>query len=299
MPAELSTRILKSAAGKAAVDASPSLLVRIYPVNAIDRPVELGREPLLIGREPHCSLALEDDAVSRRHALIEAIDGGHAIIDLASLNGTYVNDQRLCAPHRLEAGDRIRIGNHIYKYLTADRMEAQYHEVMFAMMTMDGLTSVYNKRYLLETLDRELAQSHRTGSPLCLMMLDLDRFKSINDNYGHLVGDAVLVEFARRAKAVLRSGELLARYGGEEFAIVLTQTALADAVVVAERVRESTALDPVVYESLVVPMTVSIGVCEYAGRAPCEPNDLLVEADALLYAAKQQGRNRVLSASRN
>ncbi len=275
--------------------ASRCLLVRIYPVDAIEKPVELGHEPLLIGRDVACTLSIEEDSVSRRHALIEFDGQSHQIVDLESTNGTFVNEKRVISPRRMENGDRIRFGKHIYKYLISDRIEMHYHEVMFSMMTTDGLTSVHNKRYFLETLERELSQSLRAGSPLSLMMMDLDKFKSVNDTYGHLAGDEVLIEFSRRAKSILRSGDLLCRYGGEEFVMLMTRTTLDEAVGVAERVRCAIGSAPVRYESIEIPITLSLGVTCFEGQAIPEPNALIAFADGLLYAAKNSGRNQVQS----
>jgi diguanylate cyclase (GGDEF)-like protein len=240
-----------------------------------------------------CSLRLSDDSVSRQHAVIEQVGESHFVCDLGSTNGTFVNEKRLSVRKLLKNGDRVRFGNQIFKYLKSDQVEAQYHEVVYKMMTMDGLTSVYNKRYFLETLDREIIQACRSASPMCVMMLDLDRFKSVNDLYGHLAGDAVLVEFAKRAKSVLRSGELLARYGGEEFAMLLTRTSLGDAVSAAERVRQITAATPVMFDGKSISVTVSIGVHCFDGQNDCTSGDLIAAADELLYRAKEQGRNQV------
>ena len=273
--------------------ATPCLLIRIYPVQGIEEPLELPESTLLIGRDSECELALCDDSVSRRHAQIEPVDNGHVLTDLGSTNGTFVNERQITGEHRLAAGDRVRFGNQIFKYLGGDLLEAQYYEVIFKLMTTDGLTSVHNKRYLIDTVERELEQSRRSGAPLCLMMLDLDRFKSVNDKFGHLAGDAVLVEFARRAQSVLRSGDLLARYGGEEFAMLLTHTELDDAVQIAERIRRLTADFPVEFEGHSISVTVSSGICCYRGDSECMARDLFAAADERLYAAKDGGRNQV------
>lgn len=297
MNSVLTKALNPSALGSRTGTPAHCLLVRIYPVDEIEKPLEFQREPLLVGRDASCSLTIDADSVSRRHALIEFDGRSHTVTDLGSTNGTYINDQRVHSVCALHNGDRIRFGNHIYKYLTADQIEMHYHEVVFSMMTTDGLTSVYNKRYFLETLDRELMLSCRSGSPLALIMIDLDKFKSVNDSYGHLAGDAVLVEFARRARAVLRSGELLSRYGGEEFAMLLTKTTLVEAEGVAERVRQVIAKTPIVYESVAIPITVSLGVSCYAEPRPLEPASLIAHADSLLYAAKHNGRDQFQSAA--
>jgi pSer/pThr/pTyr-binding forkhead associated (FHA) protein len=113
MSETIATRLAGSC-GAPQVDAQgPSLLVRIYPVNGIEQPVELDSEPLSVGRDPNCSVALFDDSVSRRHATIEPFQGGHLVTDSGSTNGTYVNERRIVESRRLEAGDRIRFGNQV------------------------------------------------------------------------------------------------------------------------------------------------------------------------------------------
>lgn len=269
------------------------LLIRIHPVVGIEEPAVLSEASILLGRDTQCQLVLPDDSVSRKHALIEQRNGEYFVSDLRSLNGTYVNENRVSGEVPLHAGDRVRFGNQIFKYLSADGVEAQYHEVVFKMMTSDGLTGVHNRRYLTETLDREWVQAKRSGSPLCFLLIDLDRFKSINDSLGHLAGDAVLVEFANRARTTLRGGDLLARYGGEEFCILLARTELRVAAEIAERVRLCIAESPVMFEDKSIPVTASVGIaCDQEERVLTQ-DDLVALADARLYSAKSAGRNRI------
>lgn len=287
------TRLSSSFQAAISSKADSSILVRIYPLEGIEKPLNLTDERLLIGRDVSCSVQLPDDSVSRRHAAIVRDGEQHVVNDLGSTNGTFVNEKRVEVREVLQNGDRVRFGNQIFKYLKSDEIEVQYHEVVFKMMTTDGLTSIYNKRYFMEALEREVIQAQRCQSPLCVMVLDLDRFKSVNDQHGHLAGDAVLVEFARRAKSVLRSGELLARYGGEEFAMIMTRATLSDAVSAAERLREIIASTPVTFESTEIPITVSIGVHCFDGRSDAKTADLIAAADEMLYRAKNSGRNLV------
>jgi diguanylate cyclase (GGDEF)-like protein len=266
-------------------------LVRIYPAEGIGEVFELDHRGVTIGREPVCDIVLRDDSVSRRHAMIECCPEGFLISDLGSTNGVYINDLR-ADRQSLTAGDRIRLGNQIFKYVSSDRIESQYHELVYKAMTTDGLTQAFNKRYLLEVLDRELSRCRRTGRPLSVLMIDLDRFKDVNDKFGHLAGDSVLVEFARRASSLLRRDEILARYGGEEFAVVLTDTPVGDARVAAERLRQAIADTPFLTERAEVSVAVSIGIAESRCTEDEDASALLDRADAMLYAAKQAGRNR-------
>ena len=103
----------------------------------------------------------------------------------------------------------------------------------------------------------------------------------------------MLVEFAKRAKSVLRSGDLLARYGGEEFALLMTRTTVPDAILIAERIRQETAAKPVSFESNVIPITVSLGLSCLTGQTECQPVDLISRADEQLYVAKRTGRNKI------
>jgi diguanylate cyclase (GGDEF)-like protein len=123
--------------------------------------------------------------------------------------------------------------------------------------------------------------------------MDLDRFKSVNDTYGHLAGDGVLVEFARRASSVVRSGEIFARFGGEEFALLCTRATLPEAAQTAERIRGVTQATPIVCGDNIIPVTVSIGIAEANPENKRNSQTLLQCADDWLYRAKNNGRNQV------
>ncbi len=269
-----------------------SCLVRIYPAEGIGESWQLDDECLVIGRDVNCDVTLPDDSVSRRHAQVELIAGGYQVTDLESTNGTYVNDQRVEA-RRLRPGDRLRLGNQILKFLSTDRMEAAYHETIYKIMTTDGLTQAYNKRYFLEVADREFLRAQRNGQSLAVLMIDADRFKSVNDTYGHLAGDEVLSELCRRVRAELRRDEVLARYGGEEFILLLPDATLSQAVEAGERVRQAVAATAIQTEQAALHVTVSIGAAATERQTVASVIELIEIADGRLYAAKQGGRNRV------
>ena len=195
----------------------------------------------------------------------------------------------------LIAGDRVRFGNQIFKYLAADALESQYHECVFRIVTTDGFDGRLQQALPVGRLGaRGLDRLQRDPTPVVVMLLDLDKFKSINDTYGHLAGDAVLVEIARRGQAQLRSGEIFARYGGEEFAVLAPRMSIAVAAQVGERIRMAIAASPVVFESQAIQVTTSIGVAETTNPATTA-SDLIATADARLYRAKDSGRNLVCS----
>lgn len=160
--------------------------------------------------------------------------------------------------------------------------------------TMDGLTNLKNRAYFDEALDRELKTARRLNSALSLLLLDIDHFKSINDRYGHLVGDECLRRLARLLpQKITRDTDVIARYGGEEFAVILPGTETAQAVLVAERVR--TAVERLEHRdgAMTFSFTVSIGVASLELQPDLSREKLIELADSALYRAKHNGRNRV------
>jgi diguanylate cyclase (GGDEF)-like protein len=171
---------------------------------------------------------------------------------------------------------------------------ARLHEIVQRQAITDDLTGLVNRRRFVEALDAEIERARRFGSPLTVVLADLDNFKQVNDDHGHHAGDDVLRSFAGLLRAHVRDVDVCARIGGEEFAIVLPETDEAGAGSVAERMRESLATVPIaVTEGGPVRVTSSFGVAELgAGQSG---DDLLRGADAALYRAKEAGKNRVVS----
>src|SRR5262249_15880646 len=147
---------------------------------------------------------------------------------------------------------------------------------------IDALTDIHNKRYLLEFLDRELSRSARYSRPLSLILFDIDRFKNINDELGHLGGDFTLRELAATVKGTVRKEELFAPSGGEEFVIVLPETTLENGRLVAERIRGLVERHPFQYEGKAYTTTISVGVGATTGGEPLTPHDLIRQADEKL-----------------
>ena len=251
-------------------------------------------KPLVIGRASDCEIRINDHSVSSRHARIQPGADGYYAVDLQSTNGTYVNDMP-ASMYKLKDGDYLRVGNCIYRFLMGGNVETEYHEEIYRLTIIDGLTEIHNKRYLMEFLDRELARSSRHNRPLSLIMIDIDKFKSINDQYGHLGGDFTLRELAVRIKGNVRKEELFARYGGEEFAVVLPETPPDGALIVADRILKVVNQTPFLFEEKTFTVTISLGVVTTQGEATITPIDLIRRADAKLYQAKEEGRNRVCS----
>jgi diguanylate cyclase (GGDEF)-like protein len=185
----------------------------------------------------------------------------------------------------------------VAKFESLRRSEIDARRELHELATIDSLTGVYSRRHLLALGRREIERARRHRRPLCAIMIDVDRFKDVNDVHGHLVGDAVLKEAARRMVAELRSVDVLGRYGGEEFVAFLPELDEATATtVVAERLRARFAGEAFVARKRELVISVSIGVAEL-GPDTSDVDALLRVADAALYAAKQRGRNAVVAAS--
>ena len=219
----------------------------------------------MLGRGNDCDIRINDHSVSRRHARIQPGADGYYAVDLQSTNGTFVNDvpASIC---KLKDGDYLRVGNCIYRFLIGGNVEAEYHEEIYRLTIIDALTDIHNKRYLLEFLDRELARSARYTRPLSLVMFDIDRFKVINDELGHLGGDFTLRELAACVKGSVRKEELFARYGGEEFVVVLPETNLEGPPSSPSACVSMVEKHPFQYEGKTYPVTISIGVAATNGE---------------------------------
>jgi diguanylate cyclase (GGDEF)-like protein len=251
--------------------------------------------PVRIGRMPDNEIALEDDAaVSRRHARIELKSDGWVVMDVGSRNGTLLNERELEGEARLVNGDRVKIGSTIFKYLSGEDAESAYLEEIYQLNITDNLTQVHNRRHFDETFAREFSRARRHQRPLGLLVIDIDWFKRVNDEYGHLAGDQVLREVAQVIRERVRRDEMVARYGGEEFVVVLTETEIAGAASVAEDLRRAIETAEIRFQNVPIRVTVSIG-CAQLSPTDRAPNELFARADEKLYSAKQNGRNRVVS----
>ncbi len=257
------------------------------------RRIELTQATVTIGRDPDSDLPLASDSVSRRHASIEAEGAGHRIVDNYSTNGTYLNHKLIDGSSTLRSGDFVQVGEAIFKYLCGDNIEASYHEEIYRLTIEDGLTKISNKRALMEFLDKEFARARRYERPLACVMFDLDHFKAVNDNYGHLMGDYVLREVARIVTARVRQEEMFARYGGEEFCAVLPEVELEGAMRFAEDVRKLVEENTFEFEGNSIDVTISVGVA-VADQSMTRSEALILAADENLYKAKRNGRNQVV-----
>ncbi|MEL6106002.1 MAG: GGDEF domain-containing protein [Planctomycetota bacterium] len=294
-------------------DTQPGCLLQIHPVAMNGGLIRLSEEEIVVGRDDNCGLPLRDRSASRRHATILHAHTDAYVRDLGSTNGTWVNDIRTGEePFRLVAGDRVRFGTHVFKYLSANDIETQYHAAAYAMMTRDGSTGTLNKQSLFDHFDREISRALHRQRALSLILLDVDYFKSVNDRYGHLAGDEVLRELCAQIHDQISDEVLFARFGGEEFAILLPEEVGESAAEVAEGIRRT--IEETEFNTCggSIRVTVSLGVVEMAEvmhliegedtrrrRSERFRNELRSEmlecCDQRLYRAKTAGRNRVVN----
>lgn len=182
---------------------------------------------------------------------------------------------------------RMRFSNEAI--LDGVRLQRQFEHYA----SVDALTGLHNRRWLDQVFPRQISRCQGDGKPLALIMLDVDHFKNFNDNFGHIAGDMALCTLARTLIAHLRPSDLVARYGGEEFLLIMPETALREARMIAERVRLAVAATPVTSDdgAALPAVTVSLGLAEMRPGDTAEK--LIAGADAAMYRAKQGGRNRV------
>jgi diguanylate cyclase (GGDEF)-like protein len=248
---------------------------------------------VIIGRASSATVRLNDDGISRRHCRVLSVGGQVTIEDLGSANGTVVNGEMI-QQLALKEGDKIRLGaTTTLKFTYQDKLDETFQQQMIDAALRDGLTRAYNKKFFQDRLETEFAYARRHRTPLSLVMFDVDYFKRVNDTYGHLAGDAVLVHLARITQHAIRTEDVLARYGGEEFAVICRGITLLNAGVLGERLRARVEQENFDYQGTRLPVTISVGVAGLPEANVAIASELVRDADHALYEAKRSGRNRV------
>ena len=250
----------------------------------------------VIGRDFAADMLLIDGGISRHHAEIEFQSGGAVVIrDLNSTNGVRLNG-KLIADAPLESGDKIQLGPEtVIEYRVEDPDEVAARIQQYERSIQDDLTGIYNRRYFTVTLEHELSYMRRRGAESSLVLLDIDHFKRVNDEYGHRSGDKVLKLITQTVTSYIREKDMFARWGGEEFVILLRGMSTNGAVAVAERIRARLANLRLKRGESILTVTASFGVTEIdLDRHDCVES-AMHEVDGHLYSAKDQGRNRVVS----
>lgn len=282
------TTISKIASSPANLQAA---LVVIYGID-LGRKYDLSKSEVIIGRSSKADIQIDQESISRNHARVNSTEQGVWLRDLSSTNGTFVNDEMVDGDFLLRNGDLVKIGRTIFKFIAGGNIETAYHEEIYRLTTIDGLTQIANRRYFEESLERELSRCKRYGRALSLVMIDIDHFKNINDSFGHLAGDYVLKQLASTLRTRIRREDIFARYGGEEFGLVIPEVEAPGAQQMAEKLRVLVEAQPFEFDKQKMAVTISLGVASLRGQE-YEAADLIRAADQKLYAAKGAGRNRV------
>jgi diguanylate cyclase (GGDEF)-like protein len=253
-------------------------LVRLIPPGTGDWLIPLGAEPLLLSESAALGKANrgeEQDELlvrfERRHEGWIATSGSNQ-------------------PRTLHSGDRIVVGRALLKFLTADDPETKHLAAVYAQSSTDPLTGVFSRRCFLESLQREIARVKRRGGRLAVLLVDLDGFKAINDRHGHLEGDRVLREVARRLIEATRRDEVLCRFGGDEFALLAHDAGPVEAAKLARRVQEVLEKTAIPAGQEVVHLSASIGMAYFDQSGNQTAMELIARADQQLYLAKQRGQ---------
>ena len=267
---------------------------------SIGKEIPLLHREITLGRGSDCDIVIPDPAVSRKHLQISCrkiIKKSEQPIlkvmlkDLNSKNGTLVN-YSITKKTILKPGDKIILGRVILKYEQRDLAEQQFFDEIYRLATVDGLTSLSNKTTITRILREEIAGSVRDRRWVSIVLVDIDKFKSLNDIYGHLKGDQILQKVADEILSSIRCRDKVGRFGGDEFLIVLPETEGDGAVKIAERIRKR--LESSVAQSLGLTenVTASLGVASKCAT-DADPEQLFEYADVALYRSKSLGRNRV------
>jgi len=258
---------------------------------------ELTDPNMYLGRDASADITVNDPNVSRKHALVSTTKEGIVIKDNGSTNGTYVNDKRISQTITLRKEDMIKVGNTILKFIPQGELEIFYLGSLESAAHTDPLTKIYNKGYIMESLDAEFKRAKALHQDFSLIILDLDHFKKVNDTYGHDAGDYVLKEVCALIRTkILPKDAIMGRFGGEEFLVILPMKNLEAGSKIGEDIRSGLEKHHFSYEDKRLPVTASIGVAEIAVDVDTS-NALFKLADKAVYQAKSSGRNQVCTST--
>jgi diguanylate cyclase (GGDEF)-like protein len=297
-PLDDTTRMAPAQPAAADAQAATATLVVLSGSN-VGEMYRLEKDQMVIGRGDKVDLRLVDEGISREHARLIRDEGRVVLEDLGSTNGTYCNGAKV-ERRELVDGDKIMVGSTtILKFTYQDYLDEVFQRQMYESALRDGLTKVFNRRYFTDHLEKEFAYALRHETPLALVFIDIDHFKSINDNHGHSAGDFVLSELSAMLTTMLRTEDVLARFGGEEFTILCRGTDLSGVKVVAERLRSAMERRAFEFGGTRIPVTVSVGVTAIPDSTIKDAAAFLADADKAMYEAKRSGRNRVCVRTRD
>jgi diguanylate cyclase (GGDEF)-like protein len=269
------------------------LVLRIVTGSDAGAVVVLNEGSYVLGRARGVDIRIDSHGVSRIHARVTRSGDSVFVEDLGSRNGTWYENVRLDGRQKLLDGQRISIGGTVLRMSRLDHQDLATTLALADAARKDQLTSCFNRGYFDRRLTAEIQRSHQNERATSLVMLDLDHFKKINDDYGHPAGDAILRSVGLILTAVTRVEDVVARYGGEEFAIIVPGATTLGAALLAQRARS--AIEQAVIDAGGPPLrvTASLGVATLERGDMLRSEDLVRAADEALYEAKHAGRNRV------
>lgn len=248
---------------------SEACLVEIYGLSPGARH-DLRGEVVALGRGEENAIVLELDSVSRVHARVNNTRGRFTIEDLLSTNGTYVNGRVIEDEVTLGHGDTIKIGGALFRFLTGERMEADYRQEIYRLHIIDGLTGLHNRRYFRELVEREVARGLHYGRALALVFFALDDYDGLLDDFGRIAVEHVMAQLCAEVSRGLRPEELAARLGENQFALLLPERDVAGGRAAAERLVALAAGQQATFEGEPVPLSVSAGVVALAPQDSAE-----------------------------
>lgn len=258
---------------------------------ALGRVYRIDSGRALMGRAATADIVLEDDGMSRYHAVVTREDETHHIEDLGSRNGVIVNGFKITR-HTLEEGDRIQLGAAtLLKFVYQDDIEEQFQQELYKSVTVDPLTGIYNRRHFIDRLRSECAYARRNGAPVSVLVIDIDHFKNINDTWGHLAGDAVLKAVVGTISGTLRQEDVFGRFGGDELCVILRGIEAQNALKAGSRLVELVRSLKIAHGDQTLKATVSIGASTSKMGVLDTPQEMIDIADQALYRAKDQGRD--------
>ncbi len=294
--------VTEVSSGVKAADRSDCPCLLVLSGTEIGRVFKMSKPEMIIGRSEEVSIVIVDPTISRRHAALRVLSPDVVVLeDLGSKNGTFFDGQRV---DRIELrdGDRFQLGaSTILKLTYQDKLEEEFQRLLYESATRDGLTGLFNKKFLIERLSAEFAYCARHNVKLSVCMIDIDHFKAINDQWGHVAGDSILAQVSHLVQEASRTEDIVCRYGGEEFAVLLRDIDERGAARYAERMRQ--AVERADFEFTdkdgnhrSIKVTISTGLATLGEKRFATTDEFIAAADKQLYRAKKTGRNRVSSA---
>lgn len=300
---QIDDRIVDTSTGKYGTSRSDSSESPRHPVlvvvsgNLLDvgRILPIGRDRSAVGRDPSTDLPLNDRLVSRKHLEIVDLKQNEGVFsifikDLKSTNGTFVKGERVTEAW-IKLGETIEIGAEtILLFRTESFSNIHDSNLTLCMVSKDPLTGIYNRRAFEQLVEHAHEKTIDTHQNYCLVLLDIDHFKNVNDTKGHPRGDQVLKSLAMLIRSEIRSEDIVARIGGDEFAVLLPHAGILGGSRLADRLLKAVQActldddDP-------LDVTVSIGISEGSARTK-RPAEVYEQADIAMYYSKQKGRNR-------